>query len=113
MRKPDPMHYPKWLREMICEPFAANIRGVSTNREVDADLRRIHLNYHKDPIATVLFDLVIESIRNRFKIWQMKEKINELQAELNGMNVAIWNLKKELQQVKKRMKKAGIKDVLD
>ena len=85
MRKPKLEHYPKWLREMICEPIAMSIRGVSTNREVDDALRKIYSEYRVNPISTVLFDLSIEIIRNRFSMWKMQNKMDLMQEQINEL----------------------------
>lgn len=85
MRKPELSHYPKWLREMIVEPIASQIRGISSNREVDDSLRKIYTNYRVDPISNIVFDLTIEIIRTRFRLYHMQKKMDSLQDQIDEL----------------------------
>lgn len=70
---------------MIVEPIASQIRGISSNREVDDSLRKIYTNYRVDPISNIVFDLTIEIIRTRFRLYHMQKKMDSLQDQIDEL----------------------------
>lgn len=95
--KPELGHYPQWLREEIC-PDVLNQRDYYYDlrfRENEEALRKIHTTLRANPVHRVLFSVVIEVIRSKFKMYALKERCIQLEEQIKELKEEIAQMKRE------------------
>jgi hypothetical protein len=73
MRKPDINDYPKWLHSHIQEPMARSTGAEEQNCQ--NELLVIYDESRRNPLAKVLFAMVIEIIRMQFQMWSLYQRV--------------------------------------
>lgn len=104
--KPDLSHYPAWLRELIFPEILANMReGRESHQDLERSLRRVFEARRKDPVCDVLFEITLQSIRDRFKLYNMGVCISTQRTELSDLNSYTTAQASEISELKIRLKK--------
>lgn len=68
-------HYPKWLREYIC-PEIGKLRAYTPRKEFEENMSALHklaIMSAKDPQARIIFEMVLEGIRLKFKVYAIQD----------------------------------------
>lgn len=87
-----------WLREYILPTELMNCIGRQRQEDFEKALRRIHDNRRVDPAYEVLFEITLQSIRNRFRV-------NELEKSISCQDQQIHDLIKSVKKLEKQVKK--------
>ena len=82
--KPNLKHYPAWLREEIC-PKNPMKSILCDYRENEKALKELYELCRKSSVHRIAFVLMIESIRNKFDMYQMEKKIESLEERMYNM----------------------------
>jgi hypothetical protein len=84
MKAPDITKYPVWMRKEIFPtyPDKSILFDIQENEKA---LRHIYESYRLEPVKRILFMLVIETIRNKFRTYEMEKKIESLQNQINDL----------------------------
>jgi hypothetical protein len=83
--KDDLHHYPAWLRKEIFPRDPDSKLALCDLRENENALYYIYQSYRLNPVNRILFMLAIKSIRNKFKMRSLEEKIKDLQNQINDL----------------------------
>jgi hypothetical protein len=93
--KPKLEHYPKWLREYIYPEI--NQRGWDHQNNYEKTIEALHHLVFKsrtDPESRILFEVVLEGIRTKFKMYALEVKCIELDSQIKELKTAIKTEKK-------------------
>jgi len=88
--EPKLSHYPNWFRQFIEDPLQGCSYGLvgmvhQPTRMGRDPLQEIFTIMRIDPIANVSFNLAIDSVRMRFKLWDMQKRMNLLQEQIDEL----------------------------
>lgn len=95
-------HYPMWLREYILPTELMNCIGRQRQEEFEKALRRIHDNRKIDPAYEVIFEITLQSIRSRFRVNELEERISCQDQQIRDLTESVKKLKKEVKKLKKK-----------
>ncbi len=102
MPKPDITQYPIWIRELIFPTEPLNCRGNRFDAmDMERALRRVFDNRRAQPECFILSETYLTTIRNRFKFYEMEQRIFAQDEIISKFEAQIEKLEKKLKKKKK------------